>query len=187
MRVILALGCTAALIAVAACNRDDAPVANSTETQTNASADASADASANAAAAGAPPADVAGFMHDRHERYEELGDAMKAISREMKGGSPDIAVIRRHADHIARFSQEAPSMFPRGTGPETGNRTRAKAEIWSDADTFRQRMTAFQTEAARFNQAAQSGDLAAVRAAMPGLADSCKNCHDRFRVPEGDH
>ena len=23
--------------------------------------------------------------------------------------------------------------------------------------------------------------------AMPGLSDSCKNCHDRFRAPEGDH
>ena len=183
MRVMLALGCTAALIAVAACNREDAPVANSAETQTN----ASANASTSAAEPGGPPADVAGFMHDRHERYEDLGKAMKGIGREMKGGSPDVAAIRRHAEHIARFSTEAPSLFPRGTGPETGNRTRAKAEIWSDPDTFRQRMTAFQTEAARFNQAAQSGDLAAVRGAMPGLSDSCKNCHDRFRAPEGDH
>jgi cytochrome c556 len=180
---MLALGCTAALIAVAACNRDDAPVVNSSETQAN----ASANAAANVAAPGAPPADVAGFMHDRHERYEDLGDAMKAIGRETKGGSPDLATIRRHADHIARFSTEAPALFPRGTGPETGNRTRAKAEIWSDPDTFRQRMTAFQAEANRFNQAAQSGDLAAVRAALPGLSDSCKNCHDRFRAPEGDH
>ena len=183
MRVMLALGCTAALIAVAACNRDDAPAGNSAENATT----SSANTSTNAAEPGAPPADVAGFMHDRHERYEELGDAMKAISRELKGGSPDMATIRRHADHMARFSQEAPSLFPRGTGPETGNRTRAKAEIWSDGETFRQRMTEFQAAATRFNQAAQSGDLAAVRAAMPGLGDSCKNCHDRFRVPEGDH
>ena len=183
MRVMLALGCTAALIAVAACNRDDAPAANSTETQTN----ASANATASAAAPGETPADVAGFMHDRHERYEDLGKAMKALGREMKGGSPDMATVRRHAEHITRFSQEAPSLFPRGTGPETGNRTRAKAEIWSDPDTFRQRARAFETEAARFNQAAQSGDLAAVRAAQPGLADACKNCHERFRTREGGH
>ena len=181
MRVMLALGCTAALIAVAACNREDAPAGNSAETES------SANSSTNVAAPGAPPTDVAAFMHDRHERYEDLGKAMKAIGREMKGGSPSIDTIRRNADHIARFSTEAPALFPRGTGPETGNRTRAKAEIWSDPETFRQRMTAFQAAAARFNQAAQSGDLAAIRAAVPRLSEACKNCHDRFRAPESGH
>ena len=183
MRVMLALGCTAALIAVAACNRDDAPAANSAETET----EGSANASANVALPGAPPANVAAFMHDRHERYEDLGKAMKAINRELKASAPSVDTIRRNADQIARFAQQAPSLFPAGTGPETGHRTRAKAEIWSDAETFRQRMTAFQTESGRFNQAAQSGDVAAVRAALPALANSCKNCHDRFRAPEGDH
>ena len=178
MRVMLALGCTAALIVTAACNREAAPANDSAEAPVNVSTNAVAPAA---------PTDVAAFMHDRHERYEDLGKAMKAIGREMKGGSPSIDTIRRNADHIARFSTEAPALFPHGTGPETGHRTRAKAEIWSDPDTFRQRMTAFQAEAERFNQTAQSGDLAAIRAAQPGLADACKNCHDRFRAPEGDH
>jgi cytochrome c556 len=179
MRVLLALGCAAALIAVAACNRDEAPAANES-VATNAS-------ETNATGHAPPPADIAGFMHDRHERYEDLGKAMKAINRELKADAPSLATIQRHAEPIARFAQQAPALFPTGTGPETGHRTRAKAEIWSDPDTFRQRMTAFQAESQRFNQTAQSGDLAAVRAAVPRLAESCKNCHDRFRAPEGDH
>ena len=181
MRVMLALGCAAALIAVAACNREEAPAANDQADANAATANESATANLTT------PTDVAGFMHDRHESYEDIGDAMKGINRELKGGSPSIDTIRRNAAAIAEFAPRVPSLFPPGTGPETGNRTRAKTEIWQDHPTFLQRAEAFRTESARFNQAAQSGDLAAVRAALPGLADSCKNCHDRFRAPEGDH
>ena len=183
MRVLLTLGCTAALIAVAACNRDEPPAANDSAEAPSGNESASANSVANVAA----PADVAAFMHDRHERYEDLGDTMKALNRELKGSSPSIEAIRRHAAEIAQFAPQVPGLFPPGTGPETGRRTRAKAEIWSDGKTFRQRADAFARESARFNQAAQSGDLAAVRAALPGLADSCKNCHDRFRAPESEH
>ncbi len=179
MRVLLALGCSAALIAVAACNQAEAPPSNN---QSSASGNSS-EATGN----GGAPADVAAFMHDRHERYEGIGDAMKGISRELKAGSPSISTIQRHAAQIAEFAPQVPSLFPAGTGPETGHRTRAKAEIWSDNQTFRQRAAAFETAATRFNQAAQSGDIAAVRAALPALGDSCKNCHDRFRAPEQDH
>ena len=181
MRVALALACTVALFVVAACNSGEAPIANDqAETADNGAAPV-------AVANSGTPADVKGFMHDRHERYEDLGDAMKAINRELKGGSPSVAEIQRHAAEVARFAPQVPSLFPAGTGPETGNRTRAKAEIWSDNQTFRQRAEAFNTQAQRFNQAAQSGDLAAVRAALPDLSKSCKDCHDRFRAPEQEH
>ena len=181
MRVMLALGCTAALFVAAACNREDAATAdNRAESTGN---QETMDAGVNLVT----PTDVAAFMHDRHERYENLGKAMKGLGRELKAGTPSLPTIQRHAAHIARFAPQVPSLFPPGTGPETGRRTRAKAEIWSDRQTFRQRAEAFRREAARFNQAAQSGDLAAVRAALPSLADTCKNCHDRFRTREGGH
>ena len=183
MRVLLALGCTAALFVVAACNQEAAPPAANESAESNVSTDATSNATANAAT----PADVAGFMHDRHERYEDLGDAMKAMNRELKGGSPSIPTIQRHAAAIAEFATRVPSLFPPGTGPETGHRTRAKAEIWSDRQTFDQRAEAFRTEAARFNQAAQTGDIAAIRAAQPGLSKACSNCHERFRTRESRH
>jgi cytochrome c556 len=186
MRALLALGCTAALFVVAACNGGaDAPVAN--DRKATAGNAATAEPTVNAVGNAAGPVDVAAFMHDRHERYEDIGDAMKGINRELKGGSPSIARVQRHAAQIAHFAPQVPSLFPPGTGPETGRRTRAKAEIWSDPQTFRQRAEAFRTQATRFNRAAQSGDIAAVRAALPDLAKSCKNCHDRFRGPEIEH
>jgi cytochrome c556 len=185
MRVMLCLGCAAALLVVAACNREETP-----DQAPAADRQAGTTDNAGTTAAGAnlaTPADVAAFMHDRHERYEGIGDALKGINRELKGGSPSIPTIQRHAAHIAQFAPQVPSLFPAGTGPETGRRTRAKAEIWSDSETFRQRALAFDREATRFNQAAQSGDLTAIRATLPDLSGACKNCHDRFRGPEIEH
>ena len=175
MRALLTLGCAAALVTVAACNRGDyeaPPPGNQGE--------------ANAAIAAAP-ADVAQLMHDRHERYEEIGDAMKGISSQLKSDSPSLETIRSHSALIARYAPQVVDWFPPGTGPETGRETRAKAEIWQDFDTFRQRASAFATEASEFNRAAQGSDVDAIRAAQRDLSHSCRNCHDRFRGPEIDH
>ncbi|HWT12671.1 MAG TPA: cytochrome c [Allosphingosinicella sp.] len=177
MRHWLALGSAVALVAVAACNRgEEAPPPPDTQ----------AEAAENVANGSASATDIAAVMHARHEHYEEMGKAMKAIDRELKGGSPSLEAVRRNAALIAGYGPQILTWFPEGSGPETGRRTRAKAEIWSDAATFRQRAEAFQAESARFNQIAQDGDVEAIRAAVPALGTACKNCHDRFRGPEED-
>jgi cytochrome c556 len=163
----------AALIAVAACNSaENAPPA-----------DEQAPAAENVATGNASAADVAAVMKARHDHYEEMGDAMKAINGELKGSAPSAQTIQQHAAVIARYGPQLLTWFPEGSGPEAG-KTRAKAEIWSDPQTFRQRAQAFEAQAARFNQVAQSGDAEAIREALPALSETCKNCHDRFRAPE---
>jgi cytochrome c556 len=178
MRHALALGCAAALIAVAACNRDsggEAPPPGDQE-----------QAAPNVAAGEAGAADIAAVMHARHEHYEEMGKAMKGITTELKGRSPSVDAIRRHAALIAGYGPELLTWFPEGSGPESGRETRAKAEIWSDPETFRRRALALREESARFKEVAQRGDVAAIREALPALGTACKNCHDRFRAPEED-
>jgi len=169
--------CAVALIAVAACNSEPASVPQP---------DASPEAARNVAAGTAGPADIAAVMRARHDHYEEMGDAMKAMNAQLKSSSPSVPEIQRNAALIAGYGPQVLTWFPEGSGPETGRETRAKAEIWSDAATFRERAQAFEREAARFNATAQSGDLAAIRAGVPALGNSCKNCHERFRAPEDD-
>jgi cytochrome c556 len=174
MRLLLALVSAASLAAVAACNSaGEAPPP-----------DDQAEAADNVAAGSAVPADIAAVMHARHEHYEEMGKAMKGIGDQLKADSPSVEAIQAHAALIAGYGPQILTWFPEGSGPETGRDTRAKAEIWSDAATFRQRAQAFEAESARFNAAAQSGDVAAIRAGVPELGKACKNCHDRFRAPE---
>jgi len=178
MRHWLALGAAAALVGVAACNSSQE--AQAPEPQ----AEAPGNAAANAAAG---PVDIAALMHDRHENYEEIGKAMKGITEQLKSNNPSLADIRRHADLIARYAPQVVSWFPPGSGPETGRRTRAKAEIWQDFETFRQRAQAFEAEAANFSRVSQTTDVEGMRAARAELANACKNCHDRFRGPEIEH
>ena len=178
MRHWLALGCTAALIAIAACNRGEEAPAPSAEEQ--------AQAAQNVAQGDASPQDIAAVMHARHEHYEEMGKAMKAIGDQLKSSNPSLPLIRQHAALIAEYGPQVLTWFPEGSGPETGRETRAKAEIWSDPDTFRQRAQAFEAEATAFQRVAQTNDVAAIRAAQANLGNTCKNCHDRFRAPEED-
>ena len=178
MRYFVALGCAAALAAVAACNgSEEAPPAPDNGVE-------AAEAAGNVANGSAGAVDIAAVMHARHEHYEEMGKALKGISNQLKSNSPDLSVVRRHAALIAGYGPQILTWFPEGSGPETGRRTRAKAEIWSDPETFRQRARAFEAEAANFNRVAHGSNVEGIRAAQAALGNACKNCHDRFRGPE---
>ena len=146
--------------------------------------DAAADA-AKAATAALPAQPIAkdraaAFMHERHEKYEKLGDAMKAVSRELKGDQPDLAAVHKNAGIIAAFAPQIPSLFPPGTGPHAG-KTEAKAGIWQKPEDFLAKSSTFTAAARAFNSAAQGTDLAAIRAAHGTMGKTCKACHDLYR------
>ncbi len=120
------------------------------------------------------------LMHDRHERMEEIGDALKVITRELKGDAPDLAQVRQGAGTIARLAPQVSGWFPPGTGPDVG-KTEAKAEIWRKPEDFVAKARAFQQATQAFSAAAQGSDLAAIRSAYADLGKSCKACHDPYR------
>ena len=120
------------------------------------------------------------LMHERHEGMEEIGDAMKLVSRELKGSNPDLAKVREGAGTMAELAPKVSGWFPPGTGPEVG-KTQAKAEIWQKPEDFAAKTKTFQEAAQAFNAAAQGDDLAAIRAAHGELGKSCKACHDPYR------
>src|SRR5262245_47362982 len=76
------------------------------------------------------------FMHERHEHYEELGKAFKTIRDQSRGSTPDVPAIQRAAKVVNDASVDQARWFPAGTGPETGIKTRAKAEIWAKPQDF---------------------------------------------------
>ncbi|HYG29055.1 MAG TPA: cytochrome c [Allosphingosinicella sp.] len=178
-RALLGLS-IAAIVATAACNSGGGGNA----ADNGSSSEQREETVSNVAQGQATPQDVEAVRRARHDHYEEMGKAMKGINGALKGGSPDVAALRRHAALIAGYGPQLLTWFPEGSGPAEGSRTRAKAEIWTDGATFRARGQAFEQASAAFNRAAQSGDLAAIRAALPALKESCSNCHERFRAPE---
>ncbi|HET9474267.1 MAG TPA: cytochrome c, partial [Steroidobacteraceae bacterium] len=71
----------------------------------------------------------------RHEHYEELGDAFKAVRDNSRGGSPDWSALEKAANVVVEASIDQQRWFPHGTGPEAG-KTRALPDIWKKPDDF---------------------------------------------------
>ena len=67
-----------------------------------------------------------------------------------------------------------------GAGTDKGE-TRARPEIWSNADKFKAAGENMQKAAAAMSGAAKSGNLDQVKAAFGDLGKACKACHDDFR------
>jgi cytochrome c556 len=153
--------------------------------QANASGNAASAALENAVAqADAAPLEkeqALALMKERHHNYERIGDAMKAISRELKADDPDLAKVRAGADTIATLAPQVPTWFPAGTGPEAG-KTHARAEIWAKPEDFSAKAVAFDRAAFAFQAATRGGNVDQVRTAHGDLGKSCKACHDVYRA-----
>ncbi len=185
--LLAALACTALAACGGSETANETAAANTAAPAEAGLADAgnasAAAADANTAAPAANPAEV---IKAREAHYKEIGKAMKAIGDELKKSAPDVKVIQANAATIDRLAPQVPGWFPAGTGPEAGIKTEARAEIWTKPEEFSAAATNFATAARQFNATAQTGDIAAIGAAMKQLGGSCKGCHDKFRTEEKD-
>ena len=59
--------------------------------------------------------------------------------------------------------------------------TKAKAEVFKEADKFKAASDKLQAEAAKLAQVSKSGDMAALKTQFGATAQACKNCHDNYR------
>ena len=119
----------------------------------------------------------------RHEHYEQLGDAFKAVRDNSRGDSPNWAALEKAAQIVVEASVDQQRWFPHGTGPEAG-KTRALPEVWTKAEDFTAAQQVFTERAPKLLAAVKSKDAASVQAAFKEVGGACKNCHDTFRAPE---
>ena len=122
----------------------------------------------------------------RHEHYEHLGDAFKAVRDNTRGGNPDWAVVEKSAQTVVDASVDQQKWFAEGTGPEAG-KTRALPEIWRKPGDFTAAQKMFSERAPKLLAAVKAKDTAGVQAAFKEVGGACKNCHDNFRSPEDNH
>ena len=172
----------AAVVALSACNRtaDTRDTAAEANASGNAASAAVENAVAESSATPLQKEQALALMKKRHQNYEQIGKANRAIRKTLETSSPDLATIRQSAARIEQLASEAPTWFPAGTGPDAG-KTEAKAEIWQQPQQFAAGMKDFQAAAIAFNKAAQGGDLTQIKAAHANLGKTCKSCHERFR------
>lgn len=127
-------------------------------------------------------ASSASVIAKREQGYDALGTAYKIANDSLRGGSPDMDILRSAARTISLASRLQYSWFPAGSGPGNGASTAATAKIWTDSSAFRAAQDRFATKAKAFEKAVATGNVATIRSASRSLGASCKSCHDKFRL-----
>ncbi len=120
----------------------------------------------------------------RHENFRQQGAVWKAIVEELHKDAPNAATLAPDAAKLKASALALPTWFPKGSGPESGFATRAKAEIWSDPKGFADAAARFQAESGKLQQLAAAGDMTGAKAQARAVGGACKNCHDTYRGPE---
>jgi cytochrome c556 len=134
------------------------------------------------AQSGSPDQSPADIVKMRQRGLKKLGAAFKVLRDELQGGSPDAAKIRSASADITQAAGAIASWFPTGTGPAAGVKTDAKAEVWTDTAGFAAARDLFVREANRWAQLGSDGNPAAWNEAAVSLGQSCRGCHDKYRV-----
>jgi cytochrome c556 len=106
---------------------------------------------------------------------------MKALAEMAKSGTVDKAAAAEHAKKIDGTAQVLVSWFPKGTGPESGIDTKAKPEVWTQADDFKKANDDFRAEAAKLVTAAATGDAATLGPQLAATGKTCSGCHTKFQ------
>jgi len=101
------------------------------------------------------------------------------LSRMAKGIMPyDKALFVRNAEKLAAVSKLPKDGFIPGS--DSGD-TKAKPEIWTQAEKFREVNDRFEAETAKLAGLAQGGDFDAIRQQLGKVQQACKSCHKDFK------
>ena len=123
-------------------------------------------------------------IQTRQHLMEDTRDAAKVIGGMLKEKEPFNAEAAMAAFMVwKKTANEAGDLFPEGS--ETGHDTEARATIWTDRDGFNEKLADFgvQVEAAIW---AKPDSLEALKAAAGPVFQSCKGCHEGYRVEKED-
>jgi cytochrome c556 len=135
-----------------------------------------------AGAALAQVASVADTIAARQKGLKAAGAAFKTLRDESQAGSFDADKVKAAAADIKLAATQIPTWFPAGSGAETGVKTAAKPEIWSDPEGFKSARDSFVEQAGKFSDLAAGGGVNAD--AVKSLGQTCGGCHDKYRVKQ---
>jgi cytochrome c556 len=77
------------------------------------------------------------------------------------------------------------SLYGAGTDQATGwKKSRLKPEFFENQDEAKKQAVAFVKEANELAKVAASGDVAATKTQFGKLGETCKGCHDSFRIKD---
>lgn len=125
-------------------------------------------------------ADVAAQIQARQAGMKAIGGATKGLGDGLASGK-SAADLKPFALRIAQLAPQTGGWFPAGTGPSSGVKTKAKADIWTKPAEFQKAREAFVAQSAKLKAAADSGNADAIKAEFGALRGTCKSCHEQFQ------
>ncbi|MEE4294259.1 MAG: cytochrome c [Xanthomonadales bacterium] len=118
----------------------------------------------------------------RHELMEDVGGGAKTIGGMLKGEKPFDAAAAAAAFQVwADAAETFGDLFPEGS--ESGFGTEAAPAIWTDRAGFDAKLAEF-AEASKAAVAAAPQDLDALKAAAGPAFETCKGCHEDYRIED---
>jgi len=186
MRIAL-FAATSAFVLLTACGGPQTSQANNTQANMSSSGSRPATAAASAVQVSATPVDktTAGqLVKQRHDAMKQLGKASKSIKRSLDATPPDLAAVKQAAQPLSdTTAAKIVSLFPAGTGPDVG-KTGAKPDIWKNPQDFAQKARDYEAAVKQFGDALTAAQADQVKASWGKVQDSCKACHDKYRVED---
>lgn len=127
--------------------------------------------------------DAAAVIKARQDGMKSQGGALKGLGQGLGSGA-SAADLKQFSAKLVDTSAQLPGWFPKGSGPESGVKTKAKAEIWSDAAGFKAAADNLKTQAGKLDTAVAGGDTDAIKAQFGAVRAACKSCHEKYEVQD---
>jgi cytochrome c556 len=119
------------------------------------------------------------IIKERQAIMKKVSDDNKVLGAMAKGEAPfDAAKVSATLTAWDAAGKKYVTLFP--DDAKTGEKTRAKAEIWQNKADFEAKMVDFLKVAAT-TKAATTAE--AFKAAYADLGKACDNCHEKYRAP----
>lgn len=120
--------------------------------------------------------------HERHELMEGVRDAAKPIGLMLRGEADyDAATVMASLEVWQAAGEKFGDLFPEGSQDAEG--TEAAPAIWEDREGFNAALEKWKTATARAIEA-NPQTLEAARPAVGPVFQTCKGCHDTYRIED---
>ncbi|MEW6704935.1 MAG: cytochrome c [Pseudomonadota bacterium] len=116
----------------------------------------------------------------RQSAFAVMGAHFSRLGAMANGRVPfDAAAAQANADLVATMAKLPFTAF--GEGTDKAGNSKAKPEVWGQADKFKAAANKMGDEVTKLQAAARTGKLDQIKAQFGATAQSCKACHDDFR------
>ncbi len=126
---------------------------------------------------------AADSIAQRQAGYKAMGAATGEVKKVLDA-SGDLTTVAAKAGEISAFARRIPTLFPVGSGVESGITTRALPAVWQNKPDFEANAGILGREADKLMAALQANDKIAATAAFVATTAQCGVCHRSYLAPK---